>query len=53
VSDNIRMTDPVSELVGDSDNIRMTDPVSQLVGDSDNIRMTDHFQYQDIFTIIN
>ena len=36
-SDNIRMTDPVSELVGDSDNIRMTDPVSELVGDSDNI----------------
>ena len=40
------MTDPGSELVGDSDNIRMTDPVSELVGDSDNIRMTDHFQYQ-------
>jgi hypothetical protein len=40
------MTDPVSELGGDSDNIRMTDPVSELVGDSDNIRMTDHFQYQ-------
>ena len=29
------MTDPVSELGGDSDNNRMTDPVSELVGDSD------------------
>jgi hypothetical protein len=47
------MTDPVSQLVGDSDNIRMTDPVSELVDDSENILILEMICHSDIVTITN